>query len=110
MVVAVICRWAQKPTLLDFYFIFFWVWLGARNFLGLVGYEFAEYVGKFGFKWWFLLMVVVGSQNFGVILHGFLVGRNTMVVEFWLLVNGDKTVFFFFFHFHVLGKTMIVLA
>ena len=31
----------------------FWVWLGARNFLGLVGYGFAEYVGKFGFEWWF---------------------------------------------------------
>jgi hypothetical protein len=32
---------------------FFWVWLGAGNFLGLVGYGFAEYVGKFGFEWWF---------------------------------------------------------
>ena len=31
----------------------FWVWLGAGNFLGLVGYGFAEYVGKFGFEWWF---------------------------------------------------------
>ena len=56
-------------------------------------------------------MVVVGSQNFGVILHGFLVGRNTMVVEFWLLVNGDKTVFFFFLiSLHVWGKTITVLA
>ncbi len=57
--------------------------LGAGNFLGLVGYGFAEYVGKFGFEWWFRLMVVVGSQNFGVICG---------------------------FHFHVWGKTMTVLA
>ena len=42
-----------KTNATGFLFIFFWVWLGAGNFLGLVGYEFAEYVGKFGFEWWF---------------------------------------------------------